>query len=88
MTKSNRKLKELLAAINDEMDGADLDDETRSMLESLDADIHDLLEAEEEAGDGPIMEQAKLLEARFATTHPVAERFMREVIDALVKLGL
>ena len=38
-------------------------------------------------GDGPVLEQAKMLEARFATDHPVAERFMREVIDTLVKLG-
>ena len=86
---SNQKLKELLAAIHDELDSADVDAETRSLLKSLDADIHGVLEQNEEgAGDGPIVEQAKLLEARFATDHPVAERFMREVIDALVKLGL
>ena len=58
------------------------------MLKSLDADIHDVLEKDEQgAGDGPVLEQAKMLEARFATDHPVAERFMREVIDTLVKLG-
>jgi hypothetical protein len=84
---SNEKLKELLAAIQEEIEGADTDAETRSMLKSLDEDIHEILD-EGESGDGPVMERAKLLEARFATTHPVAERFMREVIDTLVKLGL
>jgi hypothetical protein len=83
----NERLKELLAAIHQELDGADADAETRSMLESLDEDIHEFL-GEGDSEDGPIVERAKLLEARFATTHPVAERFMREVIDTLVKLGL
>lgn len=84
---SNDKLKELLAAIHEEMDGADTDAETRALLKSLDEDIHELL-GEGETEDGPIMDRAQLLEARFATTHPVAERFMREFIDTLVKLGL
>jgi hypothetical protein len=86
---SNSRLKELLAAIHEEMDRADADRETRAMLKTLDADIHELLgEDARESGDGPILEQAKHLEARFATTHPAAERFMREVIDTLVKMGL
>jgi len=84
---SNEKLKELLAAIHEEMEGADTDAETREMLKSLDEDIHELL-GEGESDDSPIMERAKRLEARFATTHPVAENFMREVIDTLVKLGV
>ena len=28
------------------------------------------------------------MEAEFATKHPAAERFMREVIDALVHMGI
>jgi hypothetical protein len=34
------------------------------------------------------MERAKLLEARFAISHPTVERFMREVIDTLAKIGV
>jgi hypothetical protein len=84
---SNEKLKELLTAVHDEMEGTDADAETRSMLKSLDEDIHKVL-GEGDADESPVMERAKRLEARFATTHPVAERIMREVIDTLVKLGL
>ena len=32
---SNEKLKELLTAVHDEMEGTEADDETRSMLKSL-----------------------------------------------------
>jgi len=85
----NDRLKELLARVHDELEGADVDADTRSMLEALDADIHDLLERDGDiAAERPVLEQAGLLEARFATEHPVAERFMREIIDTLVKLGV
>ncbi len=35
-----------------------------------------------------VMERAKLLEAWFAISHPTVERFMREVIDTLAKIGV
>ena len=86
---SNDKLKSLLASIHDELENADVDAETRSMLKSLDSDIDRLLASDEsEASDRPVIEQAGQLEARFASEHPVAERFMREIIDTLVKLGV
>ena len=85
---SNEKLKSLLASIHDELENTDLDAETRSMLKSLDSDIHELLDSDDEAADRPVIEQAGQLEARFASEHPVAERFMREIIDTLVKLGV
>jgi len=34
------------------------------------------------------LERAELLEARFAIDHPTVERFMREVIDTLAKIGV
>ena len=34
------------------------------------------------------VERAKLLEAKFAINHPTVERFMREVIDTLAKIGV
>ena len=86
---TNDKLKTLLASLHDELENTDVDDETRSMLKSLDSDIHQLLASDAaEDADRPIVEQAGLLEARFASEHPVAERVMRELIDTLVKLGV
>jgi hypothetical protein len=35
-----------------------------------------------------VVERAKELEADFATSYPTAERVMREVIDALVRMGI
>jgi hypothetical protein len=86
---SNEKLRDLLVAIHEELEGTDADAETRAMLKSLDAEIHELVG--DDAGEShaaTVTEQAKLLEARFATSHPVAERIMREFVDTLVKLGL
>ena len=43
--------------------------------------------------DGPadmddIVDRAKEVEANFATSHPTAERVVREVIDLLVRMGI
>ena len=86
---SNEKIQELLAKLHQEVQKTEVDDDTRSSLHDLDSDIHDLLDASE---PGPnttfVLQRAKLLEARFAINHPTAERFMREVIDTLAKIGI
>ena len=86
---SNEKIKRLFANLQDEIRSTELDDETRSMLSELDADIAGLLSAPETAGDTKtVVERAKLLEARFATDHPTAEGFIREIIDTLARMGI
>ena len=35
-----------------------------------------------------VIDRAKEVEANFATQHPNAERFIREVIDLLVRMGI
>jgi hypothetical protein len=35
-----------------------------------------------------LIDRAKEVEAGFATRYPTAERFMREVIDSLVRMGI
>ena len=58
-------------------------------MRELDSDIHNLLNSDTVTADTDILlERAKLLEADFATSHPTAERFMREVIDTLVRMGI
>ncbi len=86
---SNEKIRELLAKLHDEVQKTEVDADTRSSLRELDSDIHDLLDS-----SGPeekislVLERAKLMEARFAISHPTVERFMREVIDTLAKIGV
>ena len=44
--------------------------------------------ADENADIDAILEQVKKVEADFATTHPTAERVVREVMDLLVRMGI
>jgi DNA-binding GntR family transcriptional regulator len=86
---SNEKIRKLLAKLHDEVRDTELDADTRSSLRELDSDIHDLLDsATSRQKISFVMERAKLLEARFAISHPTVERFMREVIDTLAKIGV
>ena len=53
------------------------------------ADIDDLLDPEgDRAETDSVVEKARELESNFATEHPNIERFMREVIDVLVRMGI
>jgi hypothetical protein len=86
---SNEKIRELLAKLHDEVQETELDADTRSSLRELDADIHDLLDSATPTQKlSSVTERAKLLEAEFAISHPAVERFMREVIDTLAKIGV
>lgn len=86
---SNEKLKDLLTRLREELQQAELDDDTRSSVEELEADIQGLLDtAPDTADSASVMDRANLLEASFATEHPTAERIVREVIDTLVRMGI
>lgn len=86
---SNAQIRELLAKLQGEIQKTELDEETRSMVRDLDADIHGLLDQDGKVGEtDTVVEKARVLETNFATEHPTIERFMREVIDALVRMGI
>ena len=86
---SNREIKELLGKLRDEIQNTKLDDDTLSLVRDLDADIDDLLDPEgDRAETESVLEKARELETNFATDHPTIERFMREVIDVLVRMGI
>ncbi len=86
---SNEKVRELLAKLQDEVQKTDVDASTCSSLRKLDSDIHDLLNSSaSETKISLVLERAERLETRFAIKHPIIERFMREVIDTLVRIGV
>ena len=86
---SNKKIRKLLAKLHDEVQKTEVDADTRSSLRELDSDIHDLLNSPASKPDTNfVLKQAKLLEAKFAMSHPTVERVMREVIDTLAKIGV
>ncbi len=80
------RIKSLLAQLQEELRSTDVDDELRQLISDLDSDIHGVLENDEDVN--VLIDRAKEMEADFATRHPAAERFMREVIDALVRMGI
>lgn len=86
---SNEKIKHLLSKLHDEIGDTAVDNETRSLLRALESDIDDLLDAPTESTDTTsVQDRARQLETSFAATHPVAERFIREMIDVLAKMGV
>ena len=86
---SNKEIKDLLGKLRDEIGKTELDDDTLSLVRDLDADIDDLLDPEgDRAETDSVLEKARELETNFATEHPSIERFMREFIDVLVRMGI
>jgi hypothetical protein len=87
MDKDN--LKNLLAKLHQELEGADrMDVETRALLQQLHHDIETLDDGTNTDQGAGVIEQAESLEARFAAKHPAAEGFVREIIDILGRMGI
>ena len=85
---TDKNLNELLSELNQALEKIDeIDPETRALVKDLDEDINRLLESGEEDLDG-VVDRARSIETRFALDYPVAERFLREIIDALAKVGI
>lgn len=84
------KLNDLLGKLNDELDKTDsVDPKTLELLQQLKADLQRLGSGETpEPEYDSVLEQAQALEARFASEHPAAERFFREIMDMLAKVGI
>jgi chorismate mutase len=86
---SNEKVRELLAKLHDEVKKTEVDADTYSSLRKLDSDIRDLLDSPTPGTKITlVLERAELLETKFGINHPTVERFIREVIDTLVKIGV
>ena len=83
---SKDRIRELLAQLQDEIRNTDMDDELKTLVSDLDSDIHAVIENDEEVN--ALIDRAKEVEAGFATRYPAAERFLREVIDALGRMGI
>jgi hypothetical protein len=87
---TDQKLKELLNSLQDTLEQTEqVDADTLALVHELDEEIHRLTEAGAEADDVEgVLDQAKSMETRFAVDHPVAERFLREIIEALSRVGI
>lgn len=83
---SKERIKDLLAQLREEIRSTDVDDELQNLIGELDHDIQGVIENDTDVN--AVVDRAKELEANFATNHPNAERFVREVIDLLVRMGI
>ena len=85
---SETRIRELLDELDRELTRSEeLDQETLDAVRKLDQDIDEVIRSSEQK-NSPVMDDAIALEARFAATHPVAERLVRELIAALGRMGV
>lgn len=87
---NENNLKELLSQLHEALEKTDsVDPDTLKQVKELDEEVNRLLESGS-GGDeyDNVVDQAKAVETRFAVDHPVAERFLREIIEALSKVGI
>jgi len=86
---TNSEIRDLLTKLRNEIQDSQLDAETRSLMQDLDADIHDLLGPDEtDFGTESVVNRAREIEANFESDHPTTVRILREVIDALSRIGI
>lgn len=83
---SKERIKELLGQLREELRTTDIDDELEQLLSDLDDDMDRVIDDDVDLNE--VIERAKKVEASFATNYPTAERFVREVIDLLVRMGI
>lgn len=84
---AKERLKELLTQVHQEAANTELDDEARSLIAEFDRELHGLL-GDQPPAETDAAERAKLLEVRFASQYPTLERFFREMVDALARMGV
>lgn len=84
---SSEKVRELLKQLRQELQAADLDPATSSLMHDLDRDIHKALKSSESPVDA-LLNRAKALEVKFSVNHRVAEKILREIVETLAKIGV
>lgn len=87
---NENNLKELLRQLHQALEKTDsVDPDTLKQVRELDEEVNRLLESGSEGEEyDNVVDQAKAVETRFAVDHPVAERFLREIIEALSRVGI
>jgi hypothetical protein len=83
-----KDIREYLKQLSKEMQRSeDFDIEARQILKDLHNDA-DQIEESDGVQIEPMLNRIKELEAGFASKHPALERIVRELADALAKMGI
>lgn len=85
---SENRIKILLLQLREELArNEQVDPETLQLVKRFDEEMDAFIESSENV-NSPVMDDAIALEARFAVSHPVAEKLLRELIDSLGRIGI
>jgi hypothetical protein len=85
---SDEQIRQTLNRLHEELESAGhVEPELKSLLIEVDADIRKVLGTSGHAPDG-LRERVEDLAGQFAATHPQVDRFLRELVDSLGKLGI
>ena len=83
-----KDIRRFLAQLNKELRRSeDFDIEARQILDDLNKGV-DQIEESDGVQVQPTLDRIKALEAKFASKHPSLERIIRELADALAKMGI
>lgn len=84
------RIKQLLTQLHETLSNTEtIDEETLVLVRELEGDIDRLLDPDDPEDDAEsLIEEAQSLQTRFAIEHPTADRFFREIIDLLAKVGI
>jgi len=87
---AEQELKALLKQLQETLEETEtVDEETLQMVTELEDDLDRLLDQDNDENDfDSLKERAQSLEAQFAAEYPATERFFREIIDLLAKVGI
>lgn len=83
-------MKDLMSRLHSALAGVDkVNPELMSLVRQLDGDLHRLMHEEDKEGSRQTMlDRAASLETRFASEHPRAEQVLREIVEALGRMGV
>lgn len=85
---SENRIRTLLLQLREELSrNEQVDPETLQLVKKFDEEIDAFIESSEDV-NSPVMDDAIALEARFAASHPTAEKLLRELIDSLGRIGI
>ncbi|MDA0279516.1 MAG: DUF4404 family protein [Proteobacteria bacterium] len=86
---NEEKVKQLLKELLEEIgQGENPDEELLGSAQRLQSDIDSLLNPEVDTADNTVMDDLIALEAQFATSYPVAEKIVRELVNSLSRIGI
>jgi seryl-tRNA synthetase len=89
---ADKDLKDLLSSLHTQLSGADqVDEQTKGLMKTVISDIENLIDPAVETGDehhSTVMESLEKQALSFETDHPSLMASIREVIDALSRMGI